>query len=64
MLGKTRGLIDASPEAIFEIFKLGYDEITQLARFSSRNKADVALVQLEDIVEAQNTIRVKKVMES
>jgi hypothetical protein len=64
MLASTKGLIDVSPEAIFEIFKLGYDEITELAKFSSRNKADIGLVQLEDIVEAQDLIRVRKVMES
>jgi len=64
MLAHTKGLIDASPEAIFEIFKLGYEEITELARFSSRNKADVGLIKLEDIVDAQNEIRVRKVMES
>jgi len=64
MLGITKGLIDATPEAILEIFKLGYKDIEQLARFSARNKADTALVQLEDIVDAQNEIRVRKVMES
>ncbi len=64
MLGKTKGLIDASPEAVFEIFKLGYDDIEKLARFTSRNKADIGLITLDDVKTAQDEARVKSVMES
>lgn len=61
---QTKGLIDAPPEAIHAIFKLGWSEIEALMKFTRRNQADIDLVDLEDIVTAQNEARVKNVMES
>lgn len=63
-LVKTKGLIDAPPEAITAIFKLGHAEIDTLMRFARRNKADTDIVTVEDIEEAQNDARVRSVMES
>ena len=63
-LVKTKGLIDAPPEAITAIFKLGHTEIDLLMRFARRNKADTDIVTVEDIEEAQNDARVRSVMES
>ncbi len=63
-LVKTKGLIDAPPEAVTAIFKLGHAEIDTLMRFAKRNKADTDIVTVEDIEEAQNDARVRSVMES
>ncbi len=63
-LVKTRGLIDAPPEAVTAIFKLGHAEIDTLMRFAKRAKADTDIVTVEDIEEAQNDARVRSVMES
>jgi hypothetical protein len=61
---QTKELIDAPPEAIHAIFKLGGAEILQLAKFTKRNNADIDLVEIEDIMAAQDDARVKTVMES
>ena len=63
-LAATKGLIDAPPEAILAVFKLGWQEIETLMKFTRKNKADVDLVELEDIVTAQDEARVKTVMET
>lgn len=62
LLGKTQGLIDADPKAIFEFYKLCSDDIKKFAGHVKRNPNDVDVVELEDIVEAQNLARVHKVM--
>ncbi len=64
VLHSTRGLIDAPPEAILTILKLGYNEIELLARFSSQHKADLHIVELEDIIQAQRESQVRNVMDS
>ena len=63
VLAQTTGLIDVPADAILAVFKLGCQEIETLAKFVRKNDADVDLVELEDIVLAQNTGRVKTVME-
>ncbi len=60
----SKGLIDTPPEAILAFFKLGYDEIEKFARFTTQNRADISLVELEDIVSTQQLAQVRKVMES
>ena len=63
-LSKTQGLIDADPAAIHAIFKLGWDEIEVLMKYAKRNKHEVDLAELEDIVEAQALAKVKNVMKT
>lgn len=62
LLEKSQGLVDAPPEAIFEFYKISPDEIKKFAGHVKRNPNDVEVVELEDIVEAQNQARVRKVM--
>lgn len=63
-LVKASGLSDADPSAILKFFKLGHDDLKFLASFIKRNKADCEIVELEDIIEAQNIAKVEKVMKS
>ena len=60
----SKGLIDTPPEAILAFFKLGYDEIEKFARFTTQNRADISLVELDDITSTQQLAQVRKVMES
>ena len=57
-------LVDADPEAVMKFFKIGWADLKLLSRFVKRNSADVAIVEVEDIVEAQNLARVGKVMKA
>jgi len=63
-LAATKGLIEADPASILAIFKLGHIEIEILMRYAKRNRHEVDLVELEDIVEAQALAKVKNVMKS
>lgn len=63
-LAETQGLVDVSPEALLALFKIGSDEIEIFRRFARRNRADIAIVVLDDMIQGQNLAKVKKIMES
>jgi hypothetical protein len=63
-LVETKGLIEAPPDAVLAVFRLGWEEIEVLMKFTKRNQADIGLVDFEDVEMAQNEARVKLVMES
>lgn len=64
VFSSTKKLIDASPEAILEIFKLGAVEIEALRSFASRNKSDIHIADVEDILTAQELAKISSVHES
>lgn len=64
MLSKSPGLTDVSPGAVLSIFRLGAAEIDLLAKFTKRNRADIAVAELDDVVLAQQLSRVEQVLKS
>lgn len=62
LLEKSQDLIDAPPEVLFALYQVSPDEIKKFAGHIKRNPNDVDVVELEDIVDAQNQARVRRVM--
>ena len=63
-LGAEAHTIELEPEVLMTLMNTRAEALEAVAGFMKRNKADVALVDLEDVTEASNMAKAKSVMES